>query len=77
VSTHRATSHPERTAPPVTTAPATGTPFTVAPVKVAPADKQSTGDGRVDEVVALILGGAVLLGIGGLSGLYLTRERES
>ncbi len=47
----------------------------MTPVKVSPAD--STGDrAKVDKLVGLVLGAAVLLGIGGASGLYLTRERD-
>ena len=65
-------SSPVETAPPATDGPFSS----VAPVTVAPGDKAADGNGRVDNLVALILGGALLLGIGGVSGLYLTRERD-
>jgi len=59
----------------VTDPPATGPLPLATPVTVKPAtDKRD--DGQVDQLVLLILGAAVLLGIGGISGLYLTRAKD-
>jgi hypothetical protein len=41
-----------------------------------PAEVSSAKSGGTTKLVALILGAAVLLGIGGVSGLYLTRTGD-
>ena len=36
----------------------------------------SSGDGKLTRLLVLVLGGAVLLGVSGATGLYLTRHRH-
>ena len=46
------------------------------PVAVKPASKTSTSADRIGKLIALVVGGALLLGTGGAAGLYLTRHRH-
>lgn len=76
--TNRTSSRTQQRATPASTGgPSTDGPLaSVAPIKATPVDSAAKGSGRVDKLVALILGAAVLLGVGGVSGLYLTRQRD-
>jgi uncharacterized protein HemX len=54
----------------------TGPTATSSPVAVQPDQVSSEKSGGTTKLVALILGAAILLGVGGVSGLYLTRTPE-
>nr|MDP9102263.1 hypothetical protein [Actinomycetota bacterium] len=50
------------------------TPPPASRAAVAAASSTASSGGRLNHLIALVLGAAVLLGIGGATGLYLTRE---
>lgn len=54
--------------------PTPTTEVTTAPV-VTPVQKSTTAGPKLAKLAALVVGGALLLGVGGVSGLYLTRTR--
>jgi hypothetical protein len=49
----------------------------VAPAKAAASTSSSDGGGHLARMIELLLGGAVLLGVGGAYGLYATSDRRS
>jgi hypothetical protein len=67
------------TANPVTSSVAVGavTPptATASPVAAKPA-ATSAGTPNIGKLVALVVGAAVLLGLGGAAGLYVTRQPD-
>jgi hypothetical protein len=54
--------------------PTPTTELTTTPA-VKPVQKSTTAGPKLAKLAALVVGGALLLGVGGVSGLYLTRTR--
>lgn len=66
------------TASPVPSTIELGPVPTVSPTKVPakPAASSTNAGGKLAKLAALVVGAAVLLGLGGAAGLYLTRHRH-
>jgi hypothetical protein len=54
----------------------TESPSPQATLSPKESSSSSSGDGKLTRLLVLVLGGAVLLGVSGATGLYLTRHRH-